>query len=81
MSVSGFKDQFFFYGFLPKTENELEKTLSFLCENSFSQVFFIPSIKINFYLKKFKKFFSGRKILIAKEITKLHESFYRNDSR
>ena len=46
---------------------------------SCSQVFFIPAIKINFYLKKFKKFFSGRKILIAKEITKLHESFYRND--
>ena len=28
MSVSGFKDQFLFYGFLPKTENELEKVLS-----------------------------------------------------
>ena len=25
MSVSGFKDQFLFYGFLPKTEKELEK--------------------------------------------------------
>ena len=25
LSVSGFKDQFLFYGFLPKTENELEK--------------------------------------------------------
>ena len=27
MSVSGFKDQFLFYGFLPKTEKKLEKTL------------------------------------------------------
>ena len=79
MSISGFKDQFLFYGFLPKTEKELEKTLSSLCQFSFSQVFFIPSIKINFYLKKFKKFFSGRKLLIAKELTKLHESFYRED--
>ena len=79
MSVSGFKDQFLFYGFLPKTEKELEKILSSLCQLSFSQVFFIPSIKINFYLKKFKQFFPGRKLLIAKEITKLHEAFYRDD--
>ena len=79
MSVSGFKDQFLFYGFLPKTERELEKILSSLCKFSFSQVFFIPAIKINFYLKKFKQFFSGRKLLIAKELTKLHESFYRED--
>ena len=79
MSISGFKDQFLFYGFLPKTEKELEKILSSLCQLSFSQVFFIPAIKINFYLKKFKNFFSGRKILIAKELTKLHESFYRED--
>ena len=79
MSVSGFKDQFLFYGFLPKTEKELETILSSLCQLSFSQVFFIPSIKINFYLKKFKQFFPGRKLLIAKELTKLHESFYRED--
>ena len=79
MSVSGFKDQFFFYGFLPKTEKEVEKVLSQLSEYSFSQIFFIPAIKINFYLKKFKQFYSGRKILIAKEITKLHEFFYRDD--
>ena len=79
VSISGFKDQFLFYGFLPKTENELEKTLSLLSGNAFSQVFFVPAIKINFYLKKFKKYFLGRKILIAKEITKLHETFYRGN--
>tara|TARA_Y100000768_G_C23959371_1_gene674491 strand:- start:678 stop:1520 length:843 start_codon:yes stop_codon:yes gene_type:complete len=79
MSVSGFKDQFLFYGFLPKTEKDLDKVLSPLSKLYFSQVFFIPAVKINFYLKKFKKFFSGRKILIAKELTKLHETFYRED--
>ena len=45
MSVSGFRDQFLFYGFLPKTENELEKVLVSLSQNSFSQVFFIPALK------------------------------------
>ena len=77
MSISGFSDQFLFYGFLPKKENELEKILLKLSENKFSQVFFIPSNKINFYIKSFKKFFSGRKILIGKEITKIHETFIR----
>jgi 16S rRNA (cytidine1402-2'-O)-methyltransferase len=76
-SVSGFKDQFLFYGFLPKTENELEKVLSSLSQNSFSQIFFVPALKINFYLNGFKKYFSGRKILIAKELTKIHETLYR----
>ena len=79
MSVSGFKDQFLFYGFLPKTENELEKVLKNLSEQVFSHVFFIPGNKINFYLKNFKKYFPGRKLLIAKEITKLHEAFLREN--
>ena len=79
MSVSGFQDQFLFYGFLPKTENELDKTLSSLSQHIFSQVFFIPAIKINFYLKKFKTYFSGRKMMVAREVTKMHEVFYREE--
>jgi len=79
MSVSGFNDQFLFYGFLPKTNNELEKIFSEICNLNYSQVFFVPSIKINFYLNKIKKFYQGRKILIAKEITKLHEAFIREN--
>ena len=79
MSVSGFKDKFLFYGFLPKKEKELDKVLFNLSSYSFSQVFFIPSLKINYYLKKFKNFFSGRKLVIAREMTKIHETFYRGD--
>ena len=41
MSISGFRDQFLFYGFLPKKENELERVLSTLSQVSFSQIFFI----------------------------------------
>ena len=79
LSVSGFRDQFLFYGFLPKTENELKKVLTLLSENEFTQVFFIPSKKINFYINFIKEFYSGRKILIAKEITKIHEAFIREE--
>tara|TARA_X000001036_G_C20654066_1_gene796245 strand:- start:1118 stop:1957 length:840 start_codon:yes stop_codon:yes gene_type:complete len=79
MSVSGFRDQFLFYGFLPKTENELKKKLAYLSEYQYAQIFFIPALKINFYLSQFKQYFSGRKILIAKELTKIHEFFFRED--
>ena len=79
LSVSGFNDKFLFYGFLPKTNIELEKVLNILSNNNYTQVFFVPANKINFYIKGFKKFFSGRKILIAKEITKVHEAFIRKN--
>ena len=79
MSISGFEDKFLFYGFLPKKEKELSKILNNLKDLNFSIIFFIPAIKINFYLKVFKNYFIGRKILIAREITKIHETFYRDE--
>lgn len=77
MCVSGFEDQFLFFGFLPKTEKETDKTILSLKDVKFSIIFFIPGIKINFYLKFFKKYFSERNIMIAREMTKIHETFYR----
>ena len=79
ISVAGFEDKFLFYGFLPKRDIELEKVLTKLSNLNYSQVFFIPALKINFYLNKFKIFFKDRKIMIAKEVTKMHEFFYRGD--
>ena len=77
MSVSGFSDQYLFHGFLTKKENELDKILKNLCNLNYSIVFFIPISKINFYISKFKNYFFDRKILIAKEMTKMHEDFIR----
>lgn len=79
VSVSGFNDRFLFYGFLPKTEKELDKVLSTLANQKFTIVFFIPSIKSKFYFNKFRKYFIDRKILIGKEMTKLHETFYHTE--
>ena len=76
-SVSGFSDQYLFYGFLTKEENKLESILKNLSNLDYSIIFFIPALKINFYLSKFKKYFFGRKIVIAKEMTKIHEKFIR----
>ena len=79
MSVSGFSDKFLFYGFLPKKLNELTKVLDVLSTYEYSQVFFVPALKANFYINEIKKFYSGRKLMIAKEITKIHEEFIRID--
>ena len=78
MSVSGYDDKFLFYGFLPKKEGELENVLNTLSKLNYSQIFFVPAFKINFYLKIMKKHYFDRKIMIAKEITKIHEEFFRD---
>ncbi len=77
MSVSGFNEKYFFYGFPPKKEMEINNVFSELKDYNYNIVFFIPSIKLNFYVKSFKKFFKGRDIFIAREMTKIHETFYR----
>tara|TARA_Y100000590_G_scaffold101931_1_gene115761 strand:+ start:2889 stop:3737 length:849 start_codon:yes stop_codon:yes gene_type:complete len=77
ISISGFSGKYLFYGFLDKKENELEKELKNLSEFDCSLVFFVPAVKINFYISKFKKYFIDRKIVIAKEMTKIHEEFIR----
>ena len=79
MSLSAFDDKYIFYGFLPKKNKELEKTCSQLKNLDFALIFFIPAIKINFYINYFKKFFLERSIFIAREMTKIHETFYRAD--
>ena len=79
MSVSGFEDQFLFYGFLSKKENEINKVLKNISSLNYSIIFFISAQRINYYLKKFKKYFFDREILIAKEMTKIHEKFIREN--
>ena len=81
ISVSGFSDKYLFCGFLTKKEKELEKVLKSLGNIDYSLVFFIPASKINYYIDEFKKYFLDRKILIAKEMTKMYEEFIRNNVR
>ena len=77
VSVSGFSDQYLFYGFLTKKKNELNNVLKSLHNLDYSIVFFIPAPKINFYISQFKQYFFDRKIVIAREMTKIHEEFIR----
>ena len=77
VSISGFSEKFFFYGFFPEKKKIIERDLKNLSNLNFTIVFFISSKKINKILPDLKKNFSGRKILICREMSKYFEEFIR----
>ena len=79
LTASGFSDKFFFYGFFPEKNNEILKILETTKKLDSSIIFFISAKKINKIIPHLKKEFSGRKILICREMSKLYEEFIRLD--
>jgi len=78
VSVSGFSEKFFFYGFFPQKKS-LISDLENLSQLNSTIVFFVSPIKINRIIPYLKKFFAGRKILICREMTKYFEEFIRDE--
>ena len=79
VSISGFSEKFFFYGFFPEKNKDLLKDLEILSQLNSSLVFFISPKKLNKIIPFIKKNFGGRKILICREMTKFYEEFYRSE--
>ena len=79
VSVSGFSDKFFFYGFFPEKKKNLVEDLEKLSKLNSSIVFFVSPKKINRIIPYLRKNFSGRKILICREMTKYFEEFLRTE--
>tara|TARA_B100001057_G_C22788870_1_gene926764 strand:+ start:680 stop:1543 length:864 start_codon:yes stop_codon:yes gene_type:complete len=79
ISVSGFSDKFYSYGFLPEKISSLEKEFDILSKFNFSIVFFVSAKKINKVIPLLKKFFFSRKIVICREISKYYEELIRLD--
>ena len=77
ISISGFSDQFFFYGFLPDKKKQITNEFKKISEFNSTLVFFISPKKINKIIPEIKKYFKERKIVICREITKLYEEFIR----
>jgi len=77
ISISGFSEKFFFYGFFPEKNKILLEDLEVLSKLNSSIVFFISPRKINKIIPFIKKNFKGRKILICREMTKFYEEFVR----
>ncbi len=79
VSISGFSDKFFFYGFFPEKKNKISNELKKLSEFNYTLVFFASSKKINKIIPELKKNFAGRKILFCREISKLYEEYIRKN--
>jgi len=79
LSVSGFRaDKFVFLGFLPKKKRT--KLFEWLKEGKFSFAFYESPKRILKTLDVFTEHFGPRRrVFIARELTKLHETLYRGE--
>lgn len=78
VSVSGFTDNFYFCGFFPKKNNEIQRFLSKIKLIKATLVFFMPARDLGKNSDYLKKFFPRSNFLIAREMTKVHETYIRD---
>ena len=79
VSISGFSEKYYFYGFFPEKNNKLKEDFEKLRNIEGCIIFFISPRKFNKSIKDIKEYFLDRKILICREMTKLYEEFIRTD--
>ena len=83
LSVAGIAtDRFAFEGFLPSRSNERRATLARLSHESRTLVFFEAPHRIAATLEDLAQIFGDeRRAVVARELTKLHETIYRGSLR
>ena len=79
VSISGFYEKYFFYGFFPEKTKTLKEDFEKLENLNSCIVFFISPRKFNKSIKDIKHYFGGRKILICREMTKFYEEYIREN--
>ena len=79
VSISGFSEKYYFYGFFPEKNSKLKEDFEKLRNIEACIIFFISPRKFNRSVKDIKEYFMDRKILICREMTKFYEEFIRTD--
>ena len=79
VSISGFSEKFIFYGFLPEKKQALINVFNKISKFDGTSVFFVSTKKVNKIIPDLKKYFSGRKIVFCREISKIYEEFVRKN--
>jgi 16S rRNA (cytidine1402-2'-O)-methyltransferase len=79
VSISGFSENFIFIGFLPEKKQALVNVFNKISKFDKTCVFFVSSKKVNKIIPELKKNFSGRKIVLCREISKIYEEFIRKN--
>jgi len=79
LSVSGFNiESFKFFGFLPRKKNEREHLIKEICSSGVTSVVFESGKRIRRLLDDISKELREEiQIFVAREMTKIHETFYR----
>ena len=79
LSVSGFDiENFKFFGFLPRKKNEREQLIKEICSSGVTSVVFESGKRIRKLLDDISKELREEiQIFVAREMTKIHETFYR----
>ncbi|KAK9270654.1 hypothetical protein L1049_026236 [Liquidambar formosana] len=79
LSASGLAtDEFTFVGFLPKHAGSRRERLLVSANEAATQIFFVPPHKLLQFLEETSSLFSdSRRCVIAREMTKMHEEFWR----
>ncbi|CAJ1973271.1 unnamed protein product [Sphenostylis stenocarpa] len=79
LSASGLPtDEFTFVGFLPKHSGSRRKRLMVSADQTTTQIFYVPPHKLSQFLDESSSIFGdARQCVIAREMTKLHEEFWR----
>ena len=80
LSISGFpSDKFIFYGFPPKQQKAKQSFMKSLVSENRTSIVFESKRRIKDFLVDLEGLCPGRKVFIAREMTKLHETFYRGE--
>jgi len=82
LSVSGFDiDNFKYFGFLPRKKNEREVLIKEICTSGITSVVFESGKRVENLLDDIsRELREDIQILVAREMTKIHETFYRGNA-
>lgn len=82
LSASGLPThRFLFLGFPPPKPEKLEKLLLSLKEETATLIFYLPARKLTSFLEVAEATLGNREIVLARELTKVHEEILRADVR
>ena len=82
LSVSGFDiDNFKYFGFLPRKKNERKVLIKEICTSGITSVVFESGKRVENLLDDIsQELREDIQILVAREMTKIHETFYRGNA-
>ena len=76
-SLSGYSDDYYFYGFLPKKLGERKSAYEKFSKIDSSIILFLPARNLVSLILEMQKYLGDRNILIGKELTKIHETIVK----